>query len=197
MAVLAIFEAAGVSPAQYDEANEILGIHGDEDAPKGLISHVAGFSGDRLVVCDVWESAEALQRFFDEGAGEAIAQAGIPAEEPRVIPVHSLIAQGAGTKARVILIADLDAFTPEVYDRMTSGMDAHAGDGSNHPAVSHVAAVNERGGLCVVDIWDSSESFQRFMETQISAEEAAKLGPFEPRFVPVYNRLRGRAGQNV
>ena len=42
-------------------------------------------------------------------------------------------------------IIESDEFTPELYDRMTSRMPSHVGDGSAHPASSHIAAKRESG----------------------------------------------------
>jgi heme-degrading monooxygenase HmoA len=194
MAVLMILDVPGGSPDQYDRVNEILGIRGSEDAPEGLVSHVAGRTDDGMLVVDVWESEGSLQRFVEQRLAAALADAGMPLSEPRVLPVHNHIAQGAGTSAGVIMMAELDALTPVRYDRIVAGMDAHVGDGSRHPAVSHVAGVTEAGGILVVDVWDSAESFGRFAETQMArAAEDVDMGSFEPRFVPVHNRLRDAA----
>ena len=77
MAVLMMLELPGATPEQYDRANEILGIAGDEDAPDGLISHAAGLTDDGMVIVDVWDSAESLEGFFEERAVEdAMKQAG-------------------------------------------------------------------------------------------------------------------------
>jgi hypothetical protein len=198
VAILMILEIPGGTTEMYDRVSKLVGITSDEDAPEGLVSHVAGPTGDSIVIVDVWESAEALQRFFAEGGTAAMEQAGVPPAEPRILPIHNLIQQGAGTEAGVIMIAELERFTPAEYDRLTAKMSAHAGDGSGHPAVSHVAARREGGGLVIVDVWDSPESFARLAEEQVgSADTDVELEPFEPRFVPVHNRLRGRASASV
>jgi heme-degrading monooxygenase HmoA len=191
MAVLMILEVPGGTTAQYDRTNEILGVHADDSAPEGLVSHVCGITDGGIVVIDVWESQEALDRFFQQ-VGPAAAQAGMPEAAPRVLPVHGIIPKGAGTSANVIMLIEPKGFGPAEYDRLIAEMDAHALGGENHPAVSHVAAIAESGGLLVVDLWQSEEAFFDFARAQL-AEAAAELGPLEPRFVPVYNRIRGRA----
>jgi hypothetical protein len=193
MAVLMTIELPGATTEQYDRVNEMLGIHGDDDAPDGLVSHVTGATGNGMFVADVWESPESMRRFVEGRMLAAAEEAGMPEAEPTVQPVHNLIVQGAGRAANVIMVAGVAGFGPDAYDRMTSQMDAHAGDGSRHPAVSHVAAVTD-SGMLVVDVWDSPEAFGRFAETQIGpAAEAAGLPPIEPRFIPVHNRIRGQA----
>jgi hypothetical protein len=67
-------------------------------------------------------------------------------------------------------------------------MPAHVGDGSNHPAVSHTAGV-EDGRIVVVDIWGAPEEFERFLGEQI-APVAGELPPMEPRIVRAHNHLR-------
>jgi hypothetical protein len=84
---------------------------------------------------------------------------------------------------------------PDGYDEMISTMDAHIGDGTKHPAVSHSAARTE-SGMLVADLWESPEAFGKFAEAQVApAGAAVGLGPIEPRFVAVHNRIRGRAPQ--
>jgi hypothetical protein len=89
------------------------------------------------------------------------------------------------------VVIESDGFRPGDYDSVTAEMDAHAGDGSNHPAVSHIAAVSD-DGMVFVDVWDSPESVGKFVEEQIGPATAATgtdLGQVEPRFVPVHNRF--------
>ena len=89
----------------------------------------------------------------------------------------------------MIVLIEIDGFRPETYDELVAAMDAHAGDGSGHPAVSHVAAQTAEG-MVIVDVWDSPESFGRFAEEQITpAAQSADMPPLEPRFVPVHNHI--------
>ena len=193
MAVLMMAEIPGVTAEQYDAVNEKLGIQGPEDAPDGLIQHLAGPTDDGWIVIDVWESPEQFERFFGEGgAAQAIAETGAPPVEPLMLPVHNMIRRGAGTEANVFLLIESDDFTPELYDDITSRMPAHEGDGSNHAAVSHVAATKDGGGMVFVDVWDSPESAEQFIRGQLAqAAPDLDLGAMEPRFIPVHNRLAG------
>ena len=88
MAIIMMLELPGVTTDQFDQVNDILGIHRDEDLPDGLISHVAGATGNGFLVVDVWESEEALGRFFEERVAGAMAQVGLQLAEPRIVPVH-------------------------------------------------------------------------------------------------------------
>ena len=192
MAVLMVLDIPGATLEQYDRTNEILGIHGDADAPAGLISHAAGPTDDGIVVVDVWESGETLQSFFEgRGVARAMEEAGAPAAEPRVLPVHNHF-EGGGSKAGVLMLAELDDFGTDTYDAMTATMTAHTPEGDNHPAVHHAAAVTEGGGMLIVDIWESPEAFGAFAQEAIApAGEQAGMAPFEPRFVPIHNRIKG------
>jgi hypothetical protein len=196
MAVLMLMEVPGATLEQYDRASKAMGHDDERNAPEGLIQHLAGQDGDSLVVVDVWESEEALGRFFESQLGPALAQAGIPTDQrPRILPVHNAL-QGAGTEAGVVMLVEIEDLGTDKYDEMVSKMDAHVGDGSQHPVVTHTAASTENGGVLVADLWESPEAFGQFAETQIGpAGAAVGLGPIEPRFVAVHKRLRGRAAQ--
>jgi hypothetical protein len=191
MAVLMMLEVPGGTLEQYERANELMGITGEDDAPEGLVSHVAAVTEDGIVIADVWESEKALETFFDERAGAALAEAGMPQAQPRIAQVHNHIPQGAGTESGVLVYLEIDELTPDQYDQMIAGMDAHAADG-NHPAVSHVAAVTDDGGFLVADVWESPKAFEDFAQSQIaSAGESVGMGPIEPRYAKVHNTIKG------
>jgi hypothetical protein len=195
MSVLMVLEVPGGTLEQYERINESMGIRGDEDAPEGLIQHVAGHDGEALYAIDVWESEEALGRFFEERLGAALAEGGIdPGVKPRVLPVHNML-KGAGTEPNVVLIMEMDGMPPEAYDDLTSKMPAHVQDGSNHASYSHTAAKAESGGMLVVDVWESPEAFGKFAEEQIAVAAGDDLPPIEPRVVPVHNIMLGKAAQ--
>ena len=186
MAILVVVELHGTTTDDYDELNRALGIDPDHP-PEGLTSHVAGPADDGLLIVDTWESEDALNRFFEERVGPGMEQAGIaPAGPPRVYPVHKQL-EGAGRNAGVIVLIEAEGFHADAYDSLTAGMDSHAGDGSGHPAVSHVAGVTD-DGMIFVDVWESPEEFASFAEREL-ADAGDELGPMEPRFVPVHNRM--------
>jgi hypothetical protein len=185
MSILMVAEFHGTTTDDYDELNRALGIDSDHP-PEGLISHVAGPTDDGLLIVDTWESEDALDRFFEERVGPGMQQAGIAPPQPRVFPVHRQL-DGAGRNPGVIVLIEAEGFHPDGYDRLTGGMEAHRGDGSSHPAVSHVAGVTD-GGMIFVDVWGSPEEFGSFAEREL-ASAADEMGPIEPRFVPVHNRL--------
>jgi hypothetical protein len=192
-----IVESPEATTADYDRANEILGINGDEDAPEGLIQHVCASEGTGLLIVDVWESEEALDRFSQERLGAALQESGVAssAGPPRTFEVHNSLS-GVGTDAGILMLIEIDDLGPDAYDEMVGKMDAHYGDGSKHPCVTHVAARTEGGGMLIADLWESPQAFGKFAEEQIGpAGAAVGLGPIEPRMVPVHNRVKGKAAQ--
>lgn len=81
--------------ATLDEYDRVTAELGDE-APEGLIVHVAGPHGSGFRIMDVWESEEAFMRFRDQRLGPAIvkvigpeAMEGPPLIDP--IDVHHII----------------------------------------------------------------------------------------------------------
>jgi hypothetical protein len=188
-----MFEAKGAGEAEYRATNDYLGIAGDDDAPDGLVSHVAGLTDDGLLIVDVWESKEKLDAFVHDRLLAALEAAGVEAGEPTVLPVHAMIPQGGGSNAATIVVLAVEGLGTETYDAMASTMDAHTGRNEDHPAVSHVAAATDTG-MVVVDVWESPEAFGRFAETQIGpAGAAAGVDPaaIQTRFVPAINRIKG------
>jgi hypothetical protein len=194
MALLAIMEFEGGTIGEYEQINEVIGVHSANDAPDGLIRHVAGTSDDGLVIIDLWDSPEAMEAFYEGRLAPALAQLDDPPQaEPRVVPVHNHLT-GSGETAGVIMIAEIADLGTDDYDRMVGSVPAHAGDGSGHPSFAHVAATTD-DGMLIVDIWESPEAFARFADEQIGPA-AADIGMtgFAPRFVPVHNHIKGGAG---
>ncbi len=192
MAVLMTLEVPGGTTAQYDRANEILGIAGEHDAPPGLITHVCGVTDDGIVVVDVWDSVSSLDDFARNRLGAALAEAEMPEAKPHTSPVHNLLF-GAGKESNVLVLIDLPGFTTDAYDALVAKMPAHVGSGENHPAVMHVAALEPDGHLRVADLWDSEAAYREFLESQIGPAAGGPLH-FVLRIWPVYNRIHAQPG---
>ena len=65
----------------YHSVNKLLGWSEtpvQADLPAGMISHVAGQSGDKLLVVEVWESQAAQGEFMASRLGPALGQAHAP-----------------------------------------------------------------------------------------------------------------------
>jgi heme-degrading monooxygenase HmoA len=195
MAVMMIMEAPEGTIEQYEQTNEIMGLLGDEDAPEGLIQHVAATDGNGLLIVDVWESEDAFGRFYEEKLGPALEQTGVAAsagEPTPPIQVHNRLT-GKGGEPNVLMLIDVEGLTSDQYDQMASRMPAHADGGSDGPWVAHTAAKKD-GGIVVADLWESAEAFGQFAQEQIApAGQEAGMGPIEPRLVPVHNVIRGKA----
>jgi heme-degrading monooxygenase HmoA len=190
MAVVLRMDVPGGTVEQYNQVNDALGISGDDTAPDGLILHVAGKTDDGILIVDVWESKEKVDRFFEK-AGPALHDAGVPETEPELFELHTMIPKGQGNQENVIMETRSN-ISPADYDRMVEGIPSHAGDGSQHPVVTHVAAVDSDGSMFVMDIWESPEAFGAFAEAELMpvAEEGMEISP---RFVPVHNVVRRSA----
>ena len=194
MSVLVVAGIPGATVEQYEAVSRALGFREPEfETPAGLISHTAGVDEDGLLIVDVWESAEDFQRFMARAA-PTMQELDVPPMEPRVLPVHNS-RPGRGEHAGVIVLIETPGFGPQEYDEVIRHMEAHAGDGTNHPAVSHTAASGDEG-LVVVDVWESPEAFGRFAETELgpsAAKAGHDLSGVQPRFVPVHYRLEGKS----
>jgi hypothetical protein len=65
----------------YHRVNKELGWEGAPDSaawPAGMLSHVAGEKGDKLIVVEVWESQAAQGEFMSSQLGPAFAATGAP-----------------------------------------------------------------------------------------------------------------------
>ena len=88
MAICLIFDAPGMTEAQYDQVrNEVA--PGDR-APDGALYHAAGPTENGWYVVETWESQEALDRFVRDKLQQALQNAGI-AHQPRVLEVARIM----------------------------------------------------------------------------------------------------------
>ncbi len=83
MAELVVLEFAEPDAVElYYKVNGLLGWEGrtppPDDLPDGMLSHVAGEAGDKLIVVEVWESQEAQGEFMQSRLGPAFAAANVP-----------------------------------------------------------------------------------------------------------------------
>ena len=192
MAVMMILDWHGVSIEDYDRVEDEIGISGDDDAPEGLISHVAAVDEDgEMVIADIWESDEALATFIETKLGPALRKLALPESEPRIMPVHNRL-RGSADEADALILIELEDTSTDTYDEMASQMEEHAGDGSGHPSYTHAVAT-EGSTMIVLDEWESADHFSRFMEERIVTTAPEGMGQPKVRALKVYNRVRGQA----
>jgi quinol monooxygenase YgiN len=85
-----IYEIPGGTLEHYDAVVERTGT----DKPDGVHAHIVGKTDDGFTVIEVWDSEEHVDRYMEQGLGEAIrevmGEAKLP--EPKVtdIEVHNL-----------------------------------------------------------------------------------------------------------
>jgi len=91
MAILVISDASEDTLAHYDQVVQQLEATG-HGQPPGRQFHVAARKGTGYLVTDVWESQEALDRFF-QVLGPLLQQGGRGPEEPSMqfLPIHNVI----------------------------------------------------------------------------------------------------------
>jgi hypothetical protein len=82
MAEVVVIEFAAPNAVElYNKVNKELGWDGVPDSaawPAGMLSHVAGEKGDKLIVVEVWESQAAQGEFLSSKLGPALAAVGAP-----------------------------------------------------------------------------------------------------------------------
>lgn len=188
MAMLVIMDIEGGTAEQYDHVDRLLGGTTADNAPAGLLSHTAGPTETGFFVADVWESREALEDFYANTLAQHLQAAGVPEAQPQIMPVHNRI-EGRGSEAGVIVIAEVPGLSAEAYDRITADIEAHSGDGSHHPGVSHVAGISG-DGLFVVDVWGSEEEFGAFAQAELAPRAGDRFSEMRTRFAKVRNHVQ-------
>lgn len=88
-AIIALFDAPGMTSEQYDQVIKDLEAAG-EGSPKGRLYHVASSKAGGWFVIDVWESAELLDRFA-KTLIPILQKNGVTPAQPQVYPVHNII----------------------------------------------------------------------------------------------------------
>jgi hypothetical protein len=83
MAELLVLEFSHPNAAElYRSVNQELGLGGPGDSsgwPGAMGCHVAGNSGDNLIVVEVWDSKAAQEEFMEKLLGPALQKAQAPA----------------------------------------------------------------------------------------------------------------------
>ncbi len=88
----------------------------------------------------------------------------------------------------VFLFIKVPGATTEQYDDLERGLgEPRLGEGQTY----HVAGTTE-DGLCVVDVWESREHFDRFLAERLG-EQLQRVGVQQPEIteVKIHNEVRG------
>jgi hypothetical protein len=88
MAIVLVFEGAGVTQAQYDQVRKE--VSPDNKPPAGMLYHVAGPAASGWRVIEVWESQAAADKFFHDKLGQALPKANINVK-PQVAEVYNIM----------------------------------------------------------------------------------------------------------
>ena len=192
MAILMILEWQGVTTDDYARVNETIGIHGNADAPTGLIEHICALTeDDELVIVDLWESEQELGTFIETRLGPAIQQLELPESAPRILPVHNH-QPGTASEGNTLILIEAEATTDD-YDAMRATMPSHAEDSAGHPGHVHIAATDGES-VVVADLWPSPEAFGKFAQEEVGpAAQNAGVTQMEQRTLRVHSRIRGRS----
>jgi uncharacterized protein YeaC (DUF1315 family) len=93
----------------------------------------------------------------------------------------------------VLMMAEMRGMTPEIYDALNEAMNfpAETPDG----LLSHTAAPTENG-MQIVDVWESREHNERFLQEKLGPAFAQVDGtdaipPPSPTELEVHNRFAG------
>ena len=90
MAILTVFELSTMNVDKYNKAINGLAEAGQGN-PKGRLYHVASLQKDgSVIVTDVWESAELLDK-FGTTLVPVLKKAGVEPVQPKVYPVQNYI----------------------------------------------------------------------------------------------------------
>ncbi len=89
MAITAVFKVPTMTSERYDKAVKELEVKG-VGAPDGRLHHVASLDGGGLLVVDIWESEEKLDK-FSQVLIPTLEGVGVTPAEPEIRPVHNII----------------------------------------------------------------------------------------------------------
>ncbi len=89
MPVAVQLDFPGTATSDYDAVMRALRLDGQ--LPLGCLLHAASAGPDGLVVWDVWETAEAFERFAIARLQPEAQRLGLPRPDVRVLEIHNLL----------------------------------------------------------------------------------------------------------
>lgn len=90
MSIVVRFTPSSLTAVQYEESIRRLQQDGGQWPPAGMDYHVCFGPDGNLRVSEIWDSLEELQA-FGERLMPLLADVGVEAGEPEVLPVHNVI----------------------------------------------------------------------------------------------------------
>lgn len=90
MSIVVRFTPSSLTAVQYEESIRRLRQDGGQWPPAGMDYHVCFGPDGNLRVSEIWDSLEELQA-FGERLMPLLADVGVEAGEPEVLPVHNVI----------------------------------------------------------------------------------------------------------
>lgn len=81
-----IYDVPDATLDQYDQVNEQVG----PDMPEGAHAHIAVKTDRGIQVIEVWDSSEHIDRYMDQGLGQALQDADVPEPTITDFEVHNL-----------------------------------------------------------------------------------------------------------
>ncbi len=88
MAIGLIFDAPGVTQAQYEQVRDEV-VPGNRPAA-GMLYHAGGPSENGWCVVEIWDSQESADRFFRDKLQQALQKAGISVQPRRFEVVNTI-----------------------------------------------------------------------------------------------------------
>jgi hypothetical protein len=85
-----LMDFSGGDNAAYDRVIDRMGL-GDGRPPAGALVHMAGETDGGFRVVDIWESAEAFQKFAEEQIQPLSSAEGFPAPQVSMWEVHNTL----------------------------------------------------------------------------------------------------------
>lgn len=81
-----IYDVPGGTIEKYEEVTRKTGM----EKPEGVHAHIAGATEGGLMVIEVWDSPEHIERYMQSGLGQAMQEAEIPEPTITEFEVHNL-----------------------------------------------------------------------------------------------------------
>ena len=90
MAIGVLMDFAGGDNAAYDRVIERMGL-GDGRPPAGALFHMAGETESGFRVVDIWESADAYQKFAEQQIAPHAGAEGFPRPQVSIWEIHNTL----------------------------------------------------------------------------------------------------------